>query len=94
MELLICQHLFDNYTILSYTNGVKPEKDYNLRRAIRNTIQIRGMNQAELCRRAGICKSQLSRYLACKHDMLGGSVDRLRSALGLLIVDSVPDEEE
>ncbi|MHA1565284.1 MAG: helix-turn-helix domain-containing protein [Alphaproteobacteria bacterium] len=81
---------------MKYTMYMKVHKkaDYPLRKAIRETIEERGVNQSELCRRAGVNPSALYRYLRGQRDMLGRKVDAVRIMLGLILVDPLGDEDE
>jgi len=69
-------------------------QNYPLRRAIIETIRLRGISQAALRRQTGIGQVRLWRYLTGKRDMLAGAFERLRVALGLIIVDPISEPEE
>lgn len=68
--------------------------DYPFRTAIIETIRRRGISKRLLCRRARITESQLYRFLLHDKDLLGRNLDNLRRALGLIITDPVPDDDE
>ena len=70
------------------------DTDYPLRRAIRETLEARGISKLELCRRAKMNPSALYRYLSGKRDLLAKAADRLRIELGLDLSDPVDNEEE
>ena len=61
--------------------------------AIQVTLKARGISQAEICRRTGVSRRELGKYLEGRCDMPAGPTDRVRIALGLIYIDPLDQEE-